>query len=140
MIRRDLQPYLLDVATRHPAVTLTGPRQSGKTTLCRQAFPNKAYVSLEPPDQREFAVSDPRGFLTRFPEGAIIDEVQRASSLISFIHESVDEQSSPGRFVLTGSQNLNLLSNITQTLAGRTVLLNLLPLSMGEVRRFPLAP
>src|SRR6185295_13714331 len=128
MITRDLQPYLSDVATRYPTVTLTGPRQSGKTTLCRQVFSNKAYVSLEPPDQREFAFSDPRSFLRRFPEGAVIDEVQRAPSLLSYIQESVDENATPGRFILTGSQNLGLLASITQTLAGRTMLFNLLPL------------
>src|ERR1700733_2317988 len=106
MISRDLTPHLLDVAGRHPVVPLTGPRQSGKTTLCREVFSNKTYVALEPRDQREFALSDPRGFLHRFPEGAVIDEVQRAPSLLSYIQESVDERSTPGRFILTGSQNL----------------------------------
>jgi predicted AAA+ superfamily ATPase len=95
---------------------------------------------LEPPDEREFALSDPRGFLRRFPEGGVIDEVQRAASLLSYIQESVDERATPGRFVLTGSQNLGLLANVTQTLAGRTVLLNLLPLSLAEIRRFPRVP
>src|SRR5207244_701751 len=130
MIQRGLQPFLLTVATRHPVVTLTGPRQSGKTTICRELFSSKPYVSLEPPDQREYALSDPCGFLRRFSEGAVIDEVQRAPALLSYIQESVDEQPTPGRFILTSSQNLGLLANITQTLAGRTILLNLLPLSL----------
>ena len=140
MITRELQPHLKEVASRHPVVTLTGPRQSGKTTLCRSAFSDKPYVSLEPPDQREFALADPRGFLKRFPGGAVVDEIQRASSLLSYIQEIVDQSPLPGRFVLTGSQNLGLLAGVTQTLAGRTALLNLLPLSLAEVRRFPQPP
>jgi predicted AAA+ superfamily ATPase len=140
MVHRELQTYLLEVSTRYPVVTVTGPRQSGKTTLCKFAFPGKPYVSLEPPDQREFAIRDPRGFLARFPEGAIIDEIQRASSLLSYIQEKVDEDASPGRYVLTGSQNLGLLAGVTQTLAGRTVLLTLLPLNLAEVSRFPSPP
>ncbi len=137
MISRDLEGYLQDVSGRYPVVTLTGPRQSGKTTLCREAFSQKPYASLEPPDQREFALSDPRGFLNRFPDGAVIDEVQRAPALLSYIQTLVDENATPGRFILTGSQNLGLLESVTQTLSGRTVLLNLLPLSLSEIRRFP---
>jgi predicted AAA+ superfamily ATPase len=140
VIDRDIQPYLLRVSTRHPVVTVTGPRQSGKTTLCKSAFPNKPYVSLEPPDEREFAIVDPRGFLARFPSGAVIDEIQRAPALLSYIQEDVDARPEPGRYVLTGSQNLGLLASLTQTLAGRTVLLNLLPLNLSEVRRFPNPP
>src|SRR3990167_4521799 len=105
MIPKEVPPHLLAVASRHPVITLTGPRQSGKTTICRDAFSNRPYVSLEPPDEREFALSDPRGFLRRFPDGGVIDEVQRAASLLSYIQESVDEHATPGRFVLTGSQN-----------------------------------
>jgi predicted AAA+ superfamily ATPase len=104
------------------------------------AFPSKPYVSLEPPDRRDFALSDPRGFLHQFSGGAVIDEIQRAAPLLSYIQEAVDSSPDPGRFVLTGSQNLGLLAGVTQTLAGRTALLNLLPLSLSEVRRFPQAP
>lgn len=140
MIQRDLQPHLIDVASRHPVVTLTGPRQSGKTTICRAAFPQMTYASLEPPDQQEYARTDPRGFLGRFLAGAVIDEIQRAPSLLSYIQESVDSNPAPGRFILTGSQNLGLLAGVTQTLAGRSALLKLLPLAMAEVRRFPKPP
>jgi hypothetical protein len=140
MISRDLERQLLEAASRHPVVTLTGPRQSGKTTICRATFAGKPYVSLEPLDQRDFALTDPRGFLKQLSRGGIIDEVQRAPSLLSYIQESVDEDVAAGRFVLTGSQNLGLLANVTQTLAGRTVLLNLLPLNLAEIRRFPEPP
>src|SRR5262245_49484087 len=140
MIQRTLQAHAIALAGRHPVVTLTGPRQSGKTTLCRTAFPGKPYVSLEPPDEREFASTDPRGFLQRFPQGAVIDEIQRVPELLSYIQEIVDNRRDLGVFILTGSQNLGLLQAVSQTLAGRTVLLHLLPLGLEEVRRFPTTP
>lgn len=121
-------------------VTVTGPRQSGKSTLCRSAFPHKPYVSLEPPDQRDLARDDPRAFLARFSRGAVIDEVQRAPELLSYVQEAVDHDPAPGRFILTGSQQLGLIASVTQTLAGRTALLQLLPLNLTEVQRFPKAP
>jgi uncharacterized protein len=140
MIDRDLAPRLLAAATAFPAVTLTGPRQSGKSTLCRALFPEHAYANLEAPDVREFAASDPRGFLTQFSDGAIIDEVQRVPALASYLQPRIDEDPSPGRWILTGSQNMALLESVRQSLAGRTAVLHLLPLCRPEVERFTNAP
>jgi uncharacterized protein len=137
VIERTLRVPLLALAERYPVVTLTGPRQSGKTTLCRAAFPDKPYLSLEPPDEREFARTDPRGFLARVPDGAIIDEVQRVPDLLSYLQQIVDARPRPGAFLLTGSQHFGLIDAVTQTLAGRTALLQLLPLALDEIRRFP---
>lgn len=135
MIVRDLTPELERAATQLPVVTLTGPRQSGKTTLCRTTFPEKPYVNLERIDVRELAQEDPRGFLTGHPDGAIIDEIQHVPDLLSYIQADVDEDPRPGKFVLTGSQQLPLQAAITQTLAGRTAILHLLPFSLEERRR-----
>jgi predicted AAA+ superfamily ATPase len=120
-----------------PAVAVTGPRQSGKTTLCRASFPDHEYVSLEPLDVREFAATDPRGFLAQHGGGAILDEVQRAPELFSYLQEELDRDPEPGRFVLTGSQHFGLSEAISQSLAGRVELLHLLPMSLDELRRFP---
>ena len=136
MIRRTLQEHLERAAERYPVVTMTGPRQSGKTTLARTAFPDRPYVSLETPSEREFAAEDPLGFLARFEKGGILDEIQRAPELLSYMQGMVDEDPSPGRFLLTGSQNLPLLEGVSQSLAGRTALLELLPLELAEIRRF----
>ncbi len=133
-IARHLTPVLLERASRYPVVTVTGPRQAGKTTLCRTAFASLPYANLERPDTREFALRDPRGFLGRYPEGAVFDEVQRVPELLSWIQVEVDERPAPGRFVLTGSHNFELMQSITQSLAGRTALLELLPLSINELR------
>lgn len=140
MIPRNLAGPLRDLAQMYPVVTVTGPRQSGKTTLCRAAFPDKAYVSLEPLDEREFAMRDPRGFLRLYAEGAVIDEVQHSPGLLSYLQAEVDERPAPGRFILTGSQHFGLSQAISQSLAGRTGVLYLLPLSLDEVRRFPAPP
>jgi predicted AAA+ superfamily ATPase len=140
MIERLLQPRLLDLATRYPVLTLTGPRQSGKTTLSRMAFPALPYVSLESPIQRELAQEDPIAFFSRYGDGAIIDEVQRVPEIFSHLQGMVDEDPRPGRFLLTGSQNLALVNAVTQSLAGRTTLTELLPLSLEEIRRFPTPP
>jgi predicted AAA+ superfamily ATPase len=126
-----------DIRSGYPVITLTGPRQSGKTTLARAAFPDKPYVSLETPDEREFAVADPRGFLARWKAGAIIDEVQHVPALLSWIQSDVDAAGttrSMGRFVLTGSQNFALMAHISQSLAGRSALVQLLPLSIAELK------
>jgi predicted AAA+ superfamily ATPase len=121
-------------------VTVTGPRQSGKTTLCRAVFPDKPYVSLEAPDVRDYARTDPRGFLGDHRAGAILDEIQRVPELLSYLQGEVDARREPGRFVLTGSANLALLGSVSQSLAGRTAVLHLLPLSWAEVGQFPSPP
>lgn len=134
MFPRQIQPVLTALAAQYPVVTLLGPRQSGKTMLCRHAFPDKPYVNLEAPDIRHFALDDPRGFLSQFPDGALLDEVQRAPELLSYIQVEVDEYRSRGRYILTGSQQYLLSERIGQSLAGRTALLRLLPLSLSEMR------
>ena len=133
MITRILQPTLKKLAGQYPVVTVTGPRQSGKTTLCRAVFPDYAYVNLETPDVREFARTDPRGFLASYPGGVILDEVQRVPELTSYLQPLVDESREPGRYILIGSQQFEVMNTITQSLAGRTTLLKLLPLSMEEL-------
>ena len=140
MIERVLAESLLGLASQMPCVAVTGPRQSGKTTLCQACFPDLAYVTLEPLDMREFATRDPRGFLKEYRDGAILDEVQRAPDLLSYLHQELDRDPAPGRFVLTGSQHFGLSAAITQSLAGRIGLLQLLPLSLDEVRLFPSPP
>jgi len=119
-----------------PVVTVTGPRQSGKTTLCRACFSHLPYANLELIDTRLLATEDPRKFLARFPDGAIIDEVQNCPDLLSYLQGVVDEDPRLGRWILTGSQNLLLLESVSQSLAGRTAVLNLLPLSYNEIVRF----
>lgn len=136
MIRRNLSAALLASAARMPVVAVTGPRQSGKTTLCRSVFPELDYVSLEPLDVREFARSDPRAFLAEHREGAVLDEIQRAPELMSYLQQEVDERPDPGRFVLTGSQHFGLTAAITQSLAGRVAIHYLLPASLDELERF----
>ncbi len=133
MIDRTIEPILKSMMGQYPVVTVTGPRQSGKTTLCRKVSPDMAYVNLESPDTRQFAISDPREFLSRFPEGAIIDEIQRVPDLVSYIQPMVDERQAPGQFILTGSQQLEVSNTINQSLAGRTALIRLLPLSVEEL-------
>lgn len=133
MFARHILPVLLDRARRQPVVTVTGPRQSGKTTLCRAAFPDLPYLNLERPDTREFARSDPRAFVAGARAGAIIDEVQRVPELLSWIQAEVDENPAPGRFILSGSHQFDLSRQVAQSLAGRTALLRLLPLSIAEL-------
>ncbi|HXU30271.1 MAG TPA: ATP-binding protein [Thermoanaerobaculia bacterium] len=140
MIVRVLEARLRELAGKFPIVTVTGPRQSGKTTLCRAVFPDKPYASLEAPDVQEYARGDPRGFLAEYPDGAVLDEVHRVPELLSYLQPLVDEEPAPGRFVLTGSANFALLQSLGQSLAGRTALLDLLPLSLEEIRRFPEPP
>lgn len=140
MIRRALRTSLAEAATHYPVVTLTGPRQSGKTTLCRAVFPDHAYVNLEAPDVRAFAREDPRGFLALHDEGVILDEIQLVGELVSYIQVLVDEDPRPGRFVLTGSQSLSVGDSVAQSLSGRTAVMHLLPPGRGELLEFPNCP
>lgn len=132
MIRRSITPTVQEVSKYFPVVTITGPRQSGKTTLIRHLFDGYTYHTLEDPDARQWAEEDPRDFLSSDSSGVVIDEVQNVPSLLSYIQGIVDSDRSR-KFVLSGSSNLTLLKGVTQTLAGRTAVLELLPLSIGEV-------
>jgi len=134
MITRSAQDTLLRLAKGFPILALTGPRQAGKTTLAKVSFPDKPYLSLEDPDVRELAERDPRGLLAQFRNGAILDEIQRTPRLFSYLQTQVDEDLRPGSFVLTGSQQFGLLSGISQSLAGRVGLVQLLPFSLGEMK------
>jgi hypothetical protein len=136
MIERSATARLLKLAKTFRSVAVVGPRQSGKTTLCRKLFPGKPYVSLENPDTLEFAKTDPRGFLNQYiKNGAILDEVQRVPQLFSYLQQILDETKKKGLFILTGSNNFLLQENITQTLAGRIAYLQLLPLSIEELTK-----
>lgn len=132
--RPDAAKRLLKLARAFRSVAVTGPRQSGKTTLCRKVFPDKIYVSLENPDILEYASTDPRGFLAQYKKGAILDEIQRAPHLFSYLQQILDETKKKGLFILTGSNNFLLQHNITQTLSGRIAYLQLLPLSLQELK------
>lgn len=142
MVPRHLTPTLLRASERYPVLTLTGPRQSGKTTLLRHAFPGHAYVSLEAPDERAFASEDPRGFLARFDGPVILDEAQHVPDLFSYVQVVADERSARGerrgQFVLSGSQNFLLLHRISQSLAGRAYIAHLMPFTLAEVAGRPL--
>ena len=140
IVDRNLAPKLRQAAAHSPVLTITGPRQSGKTTLVRKIFEKHDYVNLEIPDHRQFAKQDPRGFLNQFNHGVIIDEVQYAPELLSYIQSIVDDNPERGEFILTGSQNLALMEWVSQSLAGRTSLHQLHPLSWEEVRQFPQHP
>ncbi len=135
MIERDITACLVRLFRQYPFVTVTGPRQSGKTTLCRAAFPHLKYVNLEAPDLREFAQSDPRRFLSQLDGGAIIDEVQHVPDLLSYLQVLADERGHNSQFVLTGSEHFRLSQAISQSLSGRTALLRLLPFSLAELER-----
>jgi uncharacterized protein len=132
MIERTLSSKMISLAQKFQVITLTGPRQSGKTTLVRAAFPALPYVSLEEPDIRQVALTDPRGFLSNYPTGAILDEIQNTPELFSYIQRLVDENRQV-QFILTGSSNFLLMEKISQTLAGRTAVLHLLPFSFHEL-------
>ena len=133
MIPRAAYSLVRQLLAGFPVVTITGPRQSGKTTLARSIFADRPYRSLEDPDLRALAVEDPRGFLATLPDGGVLDEVQRAPDLLSYLQSHVDEDRRMGRFLLTGSQQFGLMSGISQSLAGRTAFVELLPLSHSEL-------
>lgn len=134
VIEREITPQLLRRFGEYPIVTVTGPRQAGKTTLCRGTFPELPYANLEEPDTRELAVADPRRFLGQFPDGAVLDEVHHAPDLLSYLQVLVDEARRNGMFVLTGSEQFGLTGAVSQSLAGRTALLRLLPFTLAERR------
>jgi len=134
IIRRDAEEKIRSLALGFPAVSVIGPRQSGKTTLVRSVFPQLPYVLLEDPDTRAFAEEDPRSFLAQYEKtGAVFDEVQRVPELFSYLQGVLDRQTKPGRFILTGSQNFLMMEGISQSFAGRVGIVKLLPLSMREL-------
>lgn len=140
MIARTLDKKLLEMTTKFPIVSLTGPRQSGKSTLLKVSFPDYQYVSLEDPDMCLFALEDPRGFLATYPDKTIIDEAQRVPELFSYLQTHVDKQGKEGMFLLAGSHNFLLMENINQSLAGRTAVLKLLPFSHNEMKQGNILP
>ena len=140
MIERVLKTKLLDMISKYLIVTLTGPRQPGKSTLLKTSFPTYHYVSLEDPDMRLFATEDPRGFLATYPDKTIIDEVQRVPELFSYIQTHVDKENKEGMYLLAGSHNFLLMESINQSLAGRTAILNLLPFSHHEMQTGNILP
>lgn len=133
MVNRIAEKKLQDLANKFKAVAVVGPRQSGKTTLVKGLFSQKAYVSLENPDERNFALEDPRGFLSRYPHGAVLDEIQRVPELFSYLQEILDHTRAKGHFIFSGSNNFLLQQNISQSLAGRVAYLHLLPFSLEEL-------
>lgn len=135
VIKRDITEEFLTSLSEYPVVTIIGPRQSGKTTLTTSVLPDYEYCTLEDPDLREFARSDPRSFFKKYNRKVIIDEVQRVPDLLSYIQTLVDKDDEAGRFVLTGSHQLELRAKVSQSLAGRTALLTLLPLSLHELKQ-----
>jgi hypothetical protein len=139
-IPRLAQSTVTNLLSGYPLVAVTGPRQSGKTTLVREMLPDRPYVSLESLDQLEFANRDPRGFLGQFPDGAVLDEIQRCPALFSYLQTLVDDDGRMGLFVLTGSQQFELVSKITQSLAGRVAMVRLLPFSLPELQAAEKAP
>ncbi len=135
MVNRLLKDKLLQLNRQYPIITLTGPRQSGKSTLLRMTFPNYKYLSLEDPDIRSFAEEDPRGFLATYPSKVILDEVQRVPSLFSYLQTHTDQVGEAGMYCLAGSHNFLLMEQINQSLAGRTAVLKLLPFAFSELKK-----
>ncbi len=133
MYKREISDFLLKTAPKYPILTLIGPRQSGKSTLCKAVFPSHKYLSMEEPDVREMALSDPRSFFSKNSGDLIIDEVQRAPDLLSYIQTIVDDEKNRRHFVLTGSHQILLMEKVSQSLAGRTVICKLLPFSRREI-------
>jgi predicted AAA+ superfamily ATPase len=139
-VQREIEKAIQSLRDKYPILAVTGPRQSGKTTLLKTLFPNYQYVSLEDTNQRSFAEDDPVGFLKRYPEKVIFDEVQRVPHLFSFLQTIVDESRQMGQFILSGSQNFHLMERITQSLAGRVAIFKLLPFDMLELKQGGLLP
>lgn len=133
MIKRQAERELLNLAHQFKAVAMIGPRQSGKTTLVKHAFAGKPYINFENTDSRQFAIEDPRGFLSQYASGAILDEAQRVPQLFSYLQQVLDDDPTPGKFILTGSNNFLLQENISQSLAGRIAYLILLPFAISEI-------
>jgi len=140
MIERALKTKLLEMIQKYPIVTLTGPRQSGKSTLLKYYFPDYQYVSLEDPDMRLYAQTDPRGFLATYPDKTIIDEAQRVPELFSYLQTHIDSQDKVGMYLLAGSHNFLMMQSIGQSLAGRTAILKLLPFSHQEMKSGSVLP
>ncbi len=140
IVERTAAKTLKRLAKSYPALVVTGPRQSGKTTLVQAVFRHMPYVSLEEIDMREFADKDPRGFLNQYPDGAILDEVQRCPDLFSYLQSRLDEDKKMGLFILTGSQQFGLISGVSQSLAGRVAKISLLPFSLHELQKAKQAP
>ena len=140
MIERTIEEKLRQMTTKFPIVTLTGTRQCGKSTLLKQRFNEFKYISLEDLDRRQFAIDDPRGFLMNFGTPLIIDEAQYAPDLFSYIQTHVDEKNETGMYILSGSHNFLLMERISQSLAGRTAVLKMAPLSIKELRQASLLP
>lgn len=134
-IKREIESAIRSLMGKYPIIALTGPRQSGKTTLLKTLFPDFRYVSLENPDNRSFAESDPNGFLSKYNNAVIFDEVQRVPSLFSYLQTLVDESGRMGQFILSGSQNFHLMHNITQSLAGRVAIFRLFPFDLQELNK-----
>jgi len=135
MIKREITAALTKLKKQFPVITITGPRQSGKTTLARTFFSDYEYYSMEDPDICEIATKDPRGFLAGIKDGVVFDEIQRTPRLLSYIQGLVDASRKKGRIVLTGSHQFELMSGINQSLAGRTAVLKLLPFTITELSK-----
>lgn len=135
MIEREISSYLKKLIKKYPVITITGPRQSGKTYLAKNTLTNYEYVNLEDLEIRSFAKNDPKGFLKKYPGKIIIDEIQRAPELTSYIQVISDERKQSGQFILTGSQNFQIMDTLSQSLAGRTANLTLLPFSFNEIEK-----
>ncbi|MDR0574674.1 MAG: ATP-binding protein [Tannerella sp.] len=134
IIKREIVHAIIEIIDKYPLIAITGPRQSGKTTMLKSLFPNYRYVSLENPDIRNFALSDPNGFLNEFSNQVILDEVQRVPALFSYLQTKIDEDRVMGQFILSGSQNFHLMQHITQSLAGRVAIFKLFPFDFQELK------
>lgn len=132
-MKRTMAAEIRKRIKQYPILAVTGPRQSGKTTLLKTLFPDYEYVSLENPDNRSFAKEDPNGFLQQYAGNTIFDEVQRVPELFSYLQTAVDGSGKMGQYILSGSQNFHLIKHITQSLAGRVALFRLLPLDTEEL-------